>query len=261
MGWSEGKIVGKNQSKKQYKEQKEILTKPIQFVSRPKGLGLGSVPKKEVLDLIRDGKIVDNNDLVAKAKRGYVLLGDGEDSNVINTGSEGDDSKITKFGDKVYIIGGKYKDLVGLLKFVDEDTEIAELELELNGMTVKIPVKHIRKFKAKSEMKKKFKKPKKAKKDKKPKNKNLTWIVPGIRLKIVSKKYQNGKYFLKTGSVSDILTPEIFVFITDGKMYLEDLREKHMQTLIPKLGNQVKILKGCHKGKIGILHSRSKKEN
>jgi hypothetical protein len=57
MGWKEGKIAGKNQSSKQYDKQKGLL-KPIQFVSRPRGLGLGSVTKKEILDKIRNGEIV-----------------------------------------------------------------------------------------------------------------------------------------------------------------------------------------------------------
>lgn len=256
MGWSEGKIIGQNQSSKQYKQQKNKLLKPIQFVSRPRGLGLGSVPKKEILDMIRDGKIIDQNALVAKAKKGYVLLGEGEDSNVINTGETEDN--LTKFGSKVSIIGGKYKDLVGLLKGVDEDSETAILELALNGMTVNIPLKYVRKYKGNSAPKVKKAKKKKSKKEK---SKALKWIVPGIQLKIVSKKYKDGKFFLKQGQVSDILTPEIFVFVTDDKIYIEDLREKHMETVMPKIGQTVKILKGEHKGKNGILHSRKKKEN
>jgi hypothetical protein len=162
-------------------------------VSRPRGLGLGSVPKKEILDMIRDGKIVDQSSLVAKARKGYVLLGEDEDSNIINTGDPNDESNLTKFGSKVSIIGGKFKDMVGLLKGVDEDLEQAELELVINGMTVKVPLKYLRKFKPKSEQT--FKKPKK-KKNKKDKNKNkskaLKWIVPGIRLKIVSKNTKMG---------------------------------------------------------------------
>lgn len=112
----------------------------------------------------------------------------------------------------------------------------------------------------------KEKKEKKQKKDKKSlkhrdDSRGFKWIVPGIRAKIVSKKYREGKYFLISGIVSDVLSEKSFLFVTDNKECIEDLKEKYLETEMPKIGGLVKILKGEHTQKVGKLHSRDKKNN
>lgn len=102
------------------------------------------------------------------------------------------------------------------------------------------------------------------KKDKKAKHregKGFSWLVPGIRVKIVSRKYREGKYYLSSGIVTDILSEKDFLFVTDSKECLDDLKEKHLETEIPKIGGAVRILRGEHQGQLGILHSRDKTNN
>ena len=93
------------------------------------------------------------------------------------------------------------------------------------------------------------------------KDKTLKWILHGIKLKIVNKKYKDGKYYLTEGTVGDIITPEIFSFIAEKGEALEDLREKDVETVIPKLQNKIIILSGKFKGSVGILLERSKSKN
>jgi G patch domain/KOW motif-containing protein len=183
---------------------------------------------------------------------------------------------MAKFGDRVKIVAGKYKDLVGILKRSVSNEETVELELELNGSTVKIPMSYLRKYKNSGEEKdegkpsKQSKKiseerldkaAKKTKKAKKNEEKALTWLTPGIRVKIVSRKYRDGKYYLASGTISDILSPKDFLLVTDNKEFLEDLKEKYLETEMPKLGGAVKVLRGEHKHKVGVLHNRDKKNN
>lgn len=40
---------------------------------------------------------------------------------------------MAKFGDRIKIVAGKYKDLIGILKGATNSEEQVELELELNG--------------------------------------------------------------------------------------------------------------------------------
>jgi len=38
-------------------------------------------------------------------------------------------------------------------------------------------------------------------------------------------------------------------------------KEKYVETVIPKINERVKILRGQHKGKLGIIKARNKKKN
>lgn len=246
MGWKKGQGVGRS--------KKNALLKPIQFNPRPPGLGLGSIPKKEILEKIKNGEIITNRDLVNTNHEHYKLIGDDD-----GLGSE---NNMVKFGDKVKIYKGKYEGLDAVLKEVNEDERFAVVELGLNQKNVKVALRHLRKFKKKKLNEKvKEAKMKKVKKKKKKKFKPLEWITVGIKLKIVSRKYEKGKFYLETGVVSDILTPEVFTFVTDQGQILDDLKEKQMQTVMPKKGMNVKILKGEYKGKIAALVERRKKDN
>ena len=46
-----------------------------------------------------------------------------------------------------------------------------------------------------------YKKHKKDKKNKKPKR--LKWVVPGIRVRIISKKFLEGKYYMEKVMITD----------------------------------------------------------
>ena len=63
-------------------------------------------------------------------------------------------------------------------------------------------------------------------------------------------------------ALTSFFTPEkSFLFVTDNKECIEDLKEKYLETEMPKIGGVVKILKGEHSQKVGKLHSRDKKNN
>ena len=97
--------------------------------------------------------------------------------------------------------------------------------------------------------------------NKEKKKKKHKWILPGITLRIVSKEYRDGRYFEDLGDINDIMDSRTFSFVTKRGEILEDLEEKHLETVMPKAGQRVIILKGPNRGTVGIMTERNKKEN
>lgn len=229
--------------------------KPIQFMPRPEGLGLGAIPKKEILDKIKNGQEITNKDLRSRAFKNKSYL-DGEES---------EDENEIRFGDKVLITKGKYADLEGLVLEVDpEDDMYINIQLKLNNKNVKILGSTLEKIRStqqslKPSVAQTKREDELEKKEKKVKN--LKWILPNITLRIVSKEYKAGKYFEELGEVNDIMDAKTFSFVTRKGDILEDLKENDMETVMPKIDGKVLILKGEHRGVTGTLKERNKKEN
>jgi ribosomal protein L24 len=83
------------------------------------------------------------------------------------------------------------------------------------------------------------------------KKKRLKWVVPNIRVKIVDKK---SKYYLKKAVVSEVLNEREFeCFLSEGgrREFVKTLREKDLQTVVPKPGGEVVVVRGSHTGDRG----------
>lgn len=230
----------------------------VQYNPRPDNLGLGAIPKKELLDKIKSGQDITSKDL-----RSRIF------NNISGTG-EKDDGSLKQY-DRIKVIGGKYEGLFGMIIEVDEhDDQNVTVQLHLNQKNVKIQSKWLEKSTEVA-----------SNPSQRPagdivsppvfpsefdipgikKRKKLKWIMPNIVLRIVSKDYRGGKFYEETGYVNDILDPRTFVFVMKSGEILEDLEEKQLETVMPKLGEKVLILKGDHKGVIGVLKERNKKDN
>ena len=242
MGWKEGQGIGRNKS--------NCLSKPIEYKPRPTGMGLGAIPKIDIIKMIKDGKVVTNEDLVSKGRKTKYIIGDS---------NENIDEDQVEFGDLVSITTGKYQNLSGLLKDISEDKKTATIELSINQKNIKVKLKNL--AKQKKDINKKVKNLKNIEKNKRKKRKKLNWILPDIKLRIVSKKYKNGAFFQTKGRVTDIISISKFSFYTDTGKILEDLKESQVETVMPSIKGKVKILKGENKGNIGILINRDKKAN
>lgn len=244
MGWKEGETIGRN--------KKNGLLHPIQYLPRPQGMGLGAIPKNDILKMIKDGKIVTQDDLVAGKTKSYYNIG-GENL-------KEEESK-AQFGNIVEITEGRYSGLLGMLKEVDEKNKIAQVELQISQKNVQVNLKHLRK-----EIKKKIiKRVKEAEgkklKKKKKKRRPLNWVSTDIILRIVSREYKEGKYFEVKGRVTDIISATHFSFYTESGEILDDLKESQVETVMPQIGQRVKILRGENKRQNGRLIAREKKKN
>jgi len=86
-----------------------------------------------------------------------------------------------------------------------------------------------------------------------------SWIYPGLVVRIVSKTFSDGKYYLKKGKIVDVITKsECTVQLLDTKKLVE-AKQRYLETVIPKeLQEKVMIVQGANKGKIGTLMSKEK---
>jgi len=88
----------------------------------------------------------------------------------------------------------------------------------------------------------------------------LKWVVPNIRVKIVDKY---SKYYLKKVVITELLSDREFecLYIDDQnhKIFLRELREKDLQTSVPRVGENAIILRGNHCGEHAVIFQREKK--
>mmetsp|Transcript_13417 Transcript_13417/g.14870 ORF Transcript_13417/g.14870 Transcript_13417/m.14870 type:complete len:364 (-) Transcript_13417:106-1197(-) len=98
----------------------------------------------------------------------------------------------------------------------------------------------------KKESMKKFKEDKKAE----PTIKDVSWVSKDIVIKILDKTLAGGKYFEKKGRIEKVVED----FVADVKLVNKNitirLDQNFMETVVPKVGGQVKILFGKHKDEI-----------
>jgi G patch domain/KOW motif-containing protein len=217
MGWKEGKVIGRN---------------PVSYSStiyeikpRMQGLGLGAIghpePTKE------------------------------EDKKV----TEASASEI-KLNTVIYIIEGIHKGMSGILKAFRGD---ADCIVEVNNENISISRSFITSFIPKENGKDNISEQKQiiaSKPEKDKKLKAFKWVRPSLVVRIVSKKYQNGKYYLKKGVVIDLLLDSVVVMLENNDL-LENLRERDIETTIPPIGELVLIVKG---GNIELTGSVIRKE-
>lgn len=226
----------------------------VQYNPRPDNLGLGAIPKKELLDKIKSGKDITSKDLRSRMfdnKSGFLKENDS-----------------LKFGDAIIVIEGKYEGLDGIVVEVDEeDDRCVTIQLSLNQKNVKVQTKSLEKLAhpQKTSQIEPVQQPKVEINEEtaaeSKKKKKLKWILPNINLRVISKDYKGGKYYQEIGYVNDILDSRSFSFILRTGEFFEDLEEKQLETVMPKIGERVLILKGDHRGVIGVLKERNKKEN
>ena len=241
MGWKDNQPL-----------RKDGPVNPIEFKSRNSGLGLGADPSS------------------LKGKD------DKTKSNV----------REKHYGTKVKITGGRHKGLKGkivernvddLLAFLNEN-KFANVELKINRQIVKIESDFIkiRSSKDKTNSKddddvfketgkriksKKSRSRSRNKEDKslrKPYNK-LRWVIPNIIVRIISKKtkYYNCKGVIQ--DLNDLYTFSIFLF--DDRTIHTEFTEEDIETVIPKINENVLIIKKEHKSEKGKLLLRDKKSN
>jgi G patch domain/KOW motif-containing protein len=89
-----------------------------------------------------------------------------------------------------------------------------------------------------------------------------TWLTTKIRVKIVSKEFQGGKYYCKAGWIVDLLgNGKCSIMIDDSNRLVEGFKESDLETCVPSAGGQVVVLRGEYKGERGkIIEKDSKRD-
>lgn len=89
----------------------------------------------------------------------------------------------------------------------------------------------------------------------------MKWVQPNIKVRIISKKFRDGKFYEAKVNITDILDKYSFLATDESRNIIEGLREKDIETYLPKINEYVKVLFGEHTGEIGQLIYRNKQEN
>lgn len=90
------------------------------------------------------------------------------------------------------------------------------------------------------------------------KGEKRTWVYANTIVRIVSKTLGKGKYYLKKGLVRDVADASHCTLQLLDTKQIVDTSQDMLETVIPKPGEKVKIVRGKHSGKIGRLISKDK---
>ena len=89
-------------------------------------------------------------------------------------------------------------------------------------------------------------------------------MLPGLIVRVISKKVHQGRLYNKKLRVTDVLSSFQFAAVdpeNPSQLY-DDLREKDLETVMPKNdGDSIAVLKGEFKGEVGKLISRDRKKD
>jgi len=89
-----------------------------------------------------------------------------------------------------------------------------------------------------------------------------TWLRPRIMVRVVSKSFQNGKYYNKKVRILDVVGRNECVIQLDNGSLVEGVKQRMLETVIPReKGAKVMVVEGENKGKLGTLLERRKGED
>jgi len=78
-------------------------------------------------------------------------------------------------------------------------------------------------------------------------------------VRIISKKLEGGKFYNKKGHIVDVVSRhKCIVQLPDG--LVEGVKQKDLETVIPKPGEKVRVVRGSDKGSLGTLFERKKND-
>lgn len=104
--------------------------------------------------------------------------------------------------------------------------------------------------------------------DKKEKHKKLQWVMPNLIWRVVSQKCHDGKLYNTKVQVQDVNYHEdlngkhaLNISVLLNKHLYEGIREKDLETVMPSLNENVRIVKGEYRGITAQLLERDKKSN
>lgn len=282
MGWTPGGAVGRTNAK---------VVQPIEFVPRAgfrTGLGneleaLASLPPTHKKRKLKPGEKPE--DLEPKV---YV----GKDGRIKHVRTLDDkpvalSSLQLKMGEgsRVSIIEGTHEGLYGFVTKIDEINNRVTIKLESSNQEVKVSKDEVKLLKPKTDPTVEKAKEKQAPKafevtpapvetkqskpqsksqssESKPKesskSKNPSWLFPSTIVKIVSKTFAGGKYYLHKAQVIDVISADLCSAQLMNSKELLELDQKVLETVIPAVGEKVVVVKGPNKGRTAKVMQKAK---
>ncbi|XP_024526719.1 protein MOS2 [Selaginella moellendorffii] len=259
MGWRDGRGIGRRATED---------VKATEFVRRPERLGLGAVPapkEEKKKKVIKPGESREAKpDLVAPVGP------DGKVRHRVEIGEKlVERAKRGVYGGKVMtIVSGRHAGLrgevLGRKDKVANPGEVVGVKLAGSGETVEVDAKNLADVGSVEEENamKRLKELRIQRGDGGGDDERARpWLRSQIRVRVVSKRFQGGRLYLKKGRVIDVVAPTVCHIVLDESGDLvEEVKQEYLETAIPKPGGRVIVVGGKLRGSIGKLLERDSKK-
>lgn len=248
MGWEEGKAVGR---------MHKGMVEAVEFIPRPGRLGLGAQPatkdepqkkyikpgesREKKADMVRDPQVVASAGL-----RNVKTL----DENLVQREAIG-----PRKGKMMFIASGRHAGISA--RVIQITGEKVSVELTNSGKIVTVRTIELEETGAS----KRATVGEKRDRDGKGKTTGTSakpWLFANIRVRVVSKSFQQGQFYLMKGIIEDVLTPtECMLRLEDGGKTIE-IGQRALETVVPRPGGRVCVVAGKFCGRRGKLLEKYK---
>ena len=87
------------------------------------------------------------------------------------------------------------------------------------------------------------------------------WLTSHIRVRVISKDFKGGRFYLKKGEVLDVVGPTTCdISMDEGRELIQGVDQELLETAVPHRGGPVLVLFGKHKGAYGSLVERDSEQ-
>lgn len=84
-----------------------------------------------------------------------------------------------------------------------------------------------------------------------------SWLARDIRVRVINKNAYGGKWYLQKGCVVDVISPSVCdIQMDEGGKIVQEVKQEHLETALPKRGGRVLVVGGKHRGQVGKLQER-----
>lgn len=274
MGWKPGKAIGLNA---------KGPAAAVEYVPRHHRLGLGATPKapepKKKGWINKPGESRGPKDeMIYRNEDGVQRHRKTVDEKLVKRETLG-------IGSTVAIVGGKHEGLQGVLSSLqemsgfcqvtlgnDEEVNVAMEDLVLLSKWLAQQAEATDRRGSDIKEKKRHKAKHKKEKHKKKVGRDVggcnLWVASGLRVRIVSKSFADGRYYNKKAIVQDVQSKrDILLQMSDGTL-CDGCPQKALETVVPRPGGsggagnyEVMVLAGRERGKRAAVLSRDTKAN
>ncbi|KAI6171715.1 G-patch domain-containing protein [Aphelenchoides besseyi] len=92
--------------------------------------------------------------------------------------------------------------------------------------------------------------------EEKPSNSRASlWVAPELMVRVISKDYKEGRYYKSKMLVVDAADRD-HCELRDDRGRLHTLKQKYLETVIPKIDGRVMIVRGKQRGQVGVVEDR-----
>lgn len=258
MGWVEGGGVGR----------KRQVFEPVDLARRPERLGLGAK--------------TDDEKLPPTHKKRTGAPSDASTASTAPASAASSAPRTFAVGVTVAIVGGRHEGVSGRIEELVGDKQLAVRLVSDELVTIKRKYAEVREpalveqaaATSSSSSKKRSKTSSSdavttaaaaatstadgaAKRARKAEPPAEIWVRPNIMVRIVSKKFRDGKFYEKKARVLDCVGGELCVVeLTDGRV-LDDVTQSVLENVVGRVGNRVQVLRGERAGALGVVLERN----